>query len=244
MSLSFPNESPEYRAARDALLQREIEERRATESLAAARRALPPGGLLKEDYVFEGADADGTLKKFRLSELFAPGRNSLIIYNFMFPRDPSDERAPSTTPATRRLPLLEQPCPSCVALLDQLDGAARHVGERTNFVVVAKTSAPRLLAFGKERGWRYLRLLSCAGNSYKRDYHGEEASGEQRPMLNVFHRNGGEIRHFWSSEMLFSPTDPGQDPRHNGMLEPLWNLFDLTREGRPSDWEEQLSYPE
>jgi predicted dithiol-disulfide oxidoreductase (DUF899 family) len=42
--------------------------------------------------------------------------------------------------------------------------------------------------------------------------------------------------------MLFAPADPGQDPRHVGMLEPLWNLFDLTREGRSRDWEEQLSY--
>jgi len=240
--MDFPNESPEYRAARDKLLDKEIAERRATEALAAARRALPPGGVLKEDYVFEGAGADGTLKKIRLSELFAPGKDSLIIYNFMFPRDPSDDRPPSTAPSTRRLMLLEQPCPSCVALLDQLDGAARHVRENTNFAVVAKTSAPTLLAFGKERGWRFLRLLSSTGNSFKHDYHGEEATGEQRPMLNVFERKGGEIRHFWSCEMLFAPTDPGQDPRHVGMLEPLWNLFDLTRDGRPN-WDEQLSYP-
>ncbi|MDQ2768154.1 MAG: DUF899 family protein [Gemmatimonadota bacterium] len=241
--MDFPNESPEYRAARDKLLEMEIAERRATEALASARRELPPGGLLKEDYVFESAGADGALKKIKFSELFAPGKNSLILYNFMFPRDPSDDRPPSTAPSTRRLVLLEQPCPSCVALLDQLDGAAHHVGENTNFVVVAKTASPTLLAFGKERGWKYLRLLSSAGNSFKRDYHGEAPDGAQRPMLNVFHRNGGEIRHFWSSEMLFAPTDPGQDPRHVGMLEPLWNLFDFTRDGRPREWNEQLSYP-
>ena len=240
--MEFPNESPEYRAARDELLEMEIAERRAIEALAAARRALPPGGVLKEDYVFEGAGSDGAPKKIKLSELFAPGKDSLIIYNFMFPRDPNDDRPPSTGPSTRRLMLLEQPCPSCVALLDQLDGAARHLGENANFAVVAKTSAPTLLAFGKERGWKYLRLLSSAGTSYKRDYHGESADGAQRPMLNVFHRKGGEIRHFWSCEMLHAPSDPGQDPRHLGMLEPLWNLFDFTREGRPT-WDEQLSYP-
>jgi hypothetical protein len=27
-----------------------------------------------------------------------------------------------------------------------------------------------------------------------------------------------------------------------GTLEPIWNLFDLTPEGRPADWYEQLSY--
>jgi predicted dithiol-disulfide oxidoreductase (DUF899 family) len=61
-------------------------------------------------------------------------------------------------------------------------------------------------------------------------------------MLSVFHRDGDAIRHFWSTELLYAPTDPGQDPRHVGTLEPLWNLFDLTPEGRPPDWEEQLSY--
>jgi predicted dithiol-disulfide oxidoreductase (DUF899 family) len=62
-------------------------------------------------------------------------------------------------------------------------------------------------------------------------------------MLNVFTRAGdGTVRHSWSSELLFAPTDPGQDPRHVGTLEPLWNLFDLTPEGRPDGWDEQLSY--
>jgi predicted dithiol-disulfide oxidoreductase (DUF899 family) len=58
-------------------------------------------------------------------------------------------------------------------------------------------------------------------------------------MLNVFHRDGRTIRHLWGS--FYAPWDPGQDPRHVGTLEPVWNLFDLTREGRP-DWDEQLSY--
>jgi predicted dithiol-disulfide oxidoreductase (DUF899 family) len=61
-------------------------------------------------------------------------------------------------------------------------------------------------------------------------------------MLNVFHRDGEAVRHFWGSELLYEPTDPGQEPRHVGTLEPLWNLFDLTREGRPTGWDEQLDY--
>jgi len=100
-----------------------------------------------------------------------------------------------------------------------------------------------LLTFGEERGWRRLRLLSSAANTYNRDYLGEIAEGSQRPMLNMFHRDdGGVIRHFWGSELFYAPTDPGQDPRHVGTLEPVWNLFDLTPEGRPPDWDEQLSY--
>jgi predicted dithiol-disulfide oxidoreductase (DUF899 family) len=129
-----------------------------------------------------------------------------------------------------------------VAFLDQLDGAAEHATQHLNFAVVAKAPLPRILAFAEERGWRRLRLLSSAGSTYNRDYLAETSEGSQRPMLNVFHRDGTTIRHFWGSELFYAPTDPGQDPRHVGTLEPFWNLLDLTREGRPADWDEQLSY--
>jgi predicted dithiol-disulfide oxidoreductase (DUF899 family) len=242
MSVNFPGESAEYRTARDALLAQEIELRRATEAVAAARRALPPGGIVPEDYVFDGAADDGGPRRMRLSELFAPGKDSLAIYSFMFPRDPNETSPGPASGSTASLALAEGPCPSCTALLDQLDGAAEHAGQHLNLVVVAKTSLERVLAFARERGWRHLRMLSSAANDYNRAYHAETADGAQRPMLNVFHRDGEEIRHFWGSELLYAPTDPGQEPRHVGSLEPLWNLFDLTRQGRPADWWEQFSY--
>jgi predicted dithiol-disulfide oxidoreductase (DUF899 family) len=242
MAITFPGESPEYRAARDRLLEREIELRRAMEAVAGARREVPPGGPVPEDYVFQGAGADGTPTDVRLSELFAPGKDSLVIYSFMFPRDPADERPGPASGQTALLPLAEGPCPSCVALLDQLDGAVEHATQQLNFAVVAKAPLPRVLTFAQERGWRRLRLLSSAANTYNRDYHAETAEGHQRPMLTVFHHDGDVIRHFWSSELFYAPWDPGQDPRHVGTLEPVWNLFDLTPEGRPADWDEQLSY--
>ena len=242
MRLAFPGESAKYRAARDRLLQQEIELRRAIERVAAARRELPAGGAVPQDYVFEGMTADGTASDVRLSQLFASGKRSLVIYNFMFPRDPGDDSPGPESGATALLPLAEGPCPGCTALLDQLDGAARHAEQHINLAVVAKAPLPRVVTFARERGWRHLRLLSSAKNTYNRDYYGETAEGAQRPMLNVFHRDDtGTIRHFWGSELLYAPSDPGQDPRHVGALEPLWNLFDLTREGRP-DWYEQLSY--
>jgi predicted dithiol-disulfide oxidoreductase (DUF899 family) len=242
MSTTFPGESAEYRAARDRLLEQEIELRHAMESVAASRRELPPGGAVPEDYLFQGAGAGGISTDVRLSELFATGKDSLVIYSFMFPRDPGDTSPGPATGQTALLSLEEGPCPACTALLDQLDGAAEHAGQHLNLAVVAKTPLPRLLTFAEERGWRRLRTLSSAANSYNRDYHAETEEGAQRPMLNVFHRDGGTIRHFWGSELLYAPTDPGQDPRHVGTIEPLWNLFDLTREGRPTDWYEQLSY--
>ena len=242
MTITFPGESGEYRSARDRLLDREVELRRAMEDVADARRRLPPGGIVPEDYVFQGTAEDGTLSDVKLSELFASDKDSLVIYSFMFPRDPGDERPGPKTGQTAQLALDEGPCPSCVALLDQLDGAAEHVIEHVNFVVVAKSPLPRVLTFAKERGWRRLRLLSSGANTYNRDYLGETAEGHQRPMLNVFHRDRDAIRHFWGSELFYAPTDPGQDPRHVGTLEPVWNLFDLTPEGRGTDWDEQLDY--
>jgi predicted dithiol-disulfide oxidoreductase (DUF899 family) len=242
MGVVLPNESEEYREARDRLLAHEIDLRGAMETVATARRELPPGGLVPGNYVFQGARADGAPTDVALSELFAPGKHSLVIYSFMFPRDPADQTPGPTTGQTALLPLAEGPCPTCAAFIDQLEGAAEHVSQHVNLAVVAKTSAPRLLAFAEERGWRRLRLLSSANNTYNVDYHAETAGGVQRPMLTVFHRDTDAIRHFWSSELFYAPTEPGQDPRHVGTLEPLWNLFDLTPEGRPSDWAEQLSY--
>jgi predicted dithiol-disulfide oxidoreductase (DUF899 family) len=238
----FPNESVEYRQRRNRLLQQETELRRMTELVAAARRALPPGGVVKEDYVFNGQGFDGGPARVRLSELFAPGRDSLVIYSMMFPRDPLDDSPGPKSGQTALLPLAEGPCPSCTALVDQLDGAAEHAAQRINLAVIAKAPVERVLTFGGERGWRRLRLLSSAGSSYNRDYLSETPDGTQRPMLNVFHRDGTTIRHFWGSELLYAPVDPGQEPRHVGTIEPLWNLFDLTPEGRGTDWYEQFSY--
>jgi predicted dithiol-disulfide oxidoreductase (DUF899 family) len=242
VSVAFPAESAEYRAARDRLLTQEIELRRAMEAVAAARRELPLGGVVPEDYVFRGPGTDGAPTEVRLSDLFEPGKDSLVIYSFMFPRDPGDDRPGPASGETANLPLTEGPCPSCTAFLDQLDGAAEHARQRLNLVAVAKAPLPRVLTFAEERGWRRLRLLSSAGNGYNRDYLAETSEGHQRPMLNVFHRAGNTIHHFWGSELFYAPTDAGQDPRHVGTLEPVWNLFDLTPEGRGTDWDEQLGY--
>jgi predicted dithiol-disulfide oxidoreductase (DUF899 family) len=241
MSVSYPRESPQYRAARNRLLEQEIELRRLMEAVAVARRSLPPGGEIPQDYVFQEPGPGGKPSDVRMSELFATGKNSLLIYTFMFPRSPDDDRPGPTSAALKDLPLARTPCPSCTALLDQLDAAMRHAGDIVNFVAAAEASVDQLAQFARERSWRTLRLLSTAGNSYKKDYNADY-EGNGMPMLNVFHKQERTIRHFWGSELFWAKSDPDQDPRHLGTLEPLWNLFDLTPEGRPEDWYEQLSY--
>ena len=187
------------------------------EEVAASRRALPPGGPVPEDYVFRGIGDDGAPTDVRLSELFASGKDSLVIYSFMFPRDPGDRSPGPASGQTALLDLAESPCPSCTALLDQLDGAAEHAEQQINFVVVAKTTLPRLLTFGEERGWRRLRLLSSAANTYNRDYHAETADEFQRPMLNVFHRDQRDNSPFLGLRALLCPNGrrSGAAPRRH-----------------------------
>jgi predicted dithiol-disulfide oxidoreductase (DUF899 family) len=242
VKITYPGESDEYRLARNRLLEQEIALRRMMEAVAESRRALPPGGVVPEDYEFDGANADGVPVKVRMSELFAPGRDTLLLYSFMFPRHPEDDRPEAADGETAKLPRVEQPCPSCTALLDQLDGAARHLEPLVGFAAVANAPIGRVLQFGRERGWRHLRLLSSQHNDYKRDYLSIGDDGSQQPMMNVFRRDGGVIRHFWGSELLFATTDADEDPRHLGTIEPLWTMLDLTPEGRRTDWDEQLDY--
>lgn len=225
-AIRFPNESPEYRAARDELLRNEMLLRRQLEAVAVQRRALPLGGAVPEDYLFVEAGGGGAVpgREVRLSELFAPGKDTLVVYSFMYG------------------PAMELPCPSCSSILDALDGQAPHVVDRTNLVAVAKSPAARIRAFAGQRGWRHLRLLSSAGNSYNRDYHGETAEGDQMPVLNVFTRRAGRIHHTYATELLFAPTDAGQDPRHVDLIWPLWNLIDVTPEGRDTGWDVKLWY--
>ncbi|MDE1888525.1 MAG: DUF899 family protein, partial [Gammaproteobacteria bacterium] len=134
------------------------------------------------------------------------------------------------------------PCPMCTSMLDALEGNAQHIMQRVNLAVVAKSPLPRILSFAQERGWRRLRLLSSAGNSYNRDYFGEGEDGRQWPALNVFRKRGGAIHHFWSTELMFVPGEKGQEPRHVDFIWPLWNVLDATPEGRGADWHPKLSY--
>jgi predicted dithiol-disulfide oxidoreductase (DUF899 family) len=242
VTIAFPNESVEYRVAREALLQREVELRREMESVAAQLRSLPPGGEVPEDYVFDRLGEDGAAEPVRMSELFGDN-DTLMLYHFMFPRDAADDRPGPAHGRFAELPLEQGPCPSCTALIDMWDGAMPHFeGLGGNLVVVARAPIEQVAAFGQDKGWRHIRLLSAANCSFRRDYGSDSADGRPVSLLTVFKRwPDGTIRLQWASELVFAPTDPGQDPRHLGTVEPLWTLFDLTPHGRPAA-DEQLEY--
>jgi predicted dithiol-disulfide oxidoreductase (DUF899 family) len=220
-SVRFPNESADYRKARNELLRAEKKLRKQIEAVAALRRTLPLGGEVKEDYVFD----EGPAKKVKLSQLFeAKKKPTLVVYSFMYG------------------PNMESACPMCTSMLDGLNGSALHARQVVNLAVVAKSPIPRIQKFAKKRGWDNLRLLSSANNTYNRDYYGEDEEGYQNPVMNVFTKRGKKIHHFYSTELLFTPSEPGQDSRHIDLLWPLWNLLDLTPEGRGEDWYPDLEY--
>jgi predicted dithiol-disulfide oxidoreductase (DUF899 family) len=220
-NVRFPNETDAYRAARNALLEEEIALRRQAERVAAQRRELPLGGKVAEDYVFEegGATLDDkkTVNPIVLSALFGD-KPTLVAYSFMFG------------------PKMANPCPMCSSMLDALNGNAGHIKQRASLVVIAKSPIGRIREFARQRGWSKLRLLSSAGNSYNKDYGAESAGGAQLPALNVFVRRDFEVHHSYGSELLYAPQDAGQDPRHVDMIWPLWNMLDLTPEGRGTNW--------
>jgi len=226
-NVRFPGESPSYRAARNKLLDAEIEMRRSIETAAALRRTLPMGGETPENYSFQeivGGSGGEELRTVRMSDLFARGMNSLILYSFMYG------------------PEMARPCPLCTSIIDGLDAEAPHVVQRVNLAIVAKSPIKRIREFAAERGWRNVRLLSSEGTTYNRDYQGENSAGNQMPALNVFVRRGEKIYHTYCTELLFAPSEPGQDGRHVDSIWPLWNLFDFTPEGRGEKWIPKLSY--
>src|SRR5204863_5413079 len=112
-SVRFPNESAEYRRAREQVLAEEIELRRHIERVAELRRALPPGGEVTKNYSFEGEKGKATL-----SDLFG-NKQTLVIYSYMFG------------------PQREKPCPSCTSYMGTWAGKLADVEQRIAFVFVA-----------------------------------------------------------------------------------------------------------
>jgi predicted dithiol-disulfide oxidoreductase (DUF899 family) len=216
--LTFPNETKQYRTARKKLLGAELALRHQVEKVAALRRKLPAGGEVPQDYVF--TSQQGPVK---LSELFDRG-STLVAYSFMYGSQ------------------MKNACPMCTSFLDALEGNAQHLAQRTSLVVIARSPIERIVEYARGRGWRNLRLLSSAGTSYNRDYRGENEKGAQLPMMNVFVKRDGKVRHYYGTEVLYAPEEKGQNARHIDMMWPLWNVLDLTPEGRGSDWYPKLSY--
>jgi predicted dithiol-disulfide oxidoreductase (DUF899 family) len=123
--LRYPNESREYRDARDSLQKDEQELIDKVKSVAEKRRSLPGGGRLKEDYTFQWANDGKVGQSVKFSELFGD-KNTLLIYSFMFG------------------PNWDKPCPSCTSLMDGFDRTSYQVTRDAAFVAIAKAPADRI----------------------------------------------------------------------------------------------------
>jgi predicted dithiol-disulfide oxidoreductase (DUF899 family) len=212
----YPNESAEYRRARNALLAEEIELRRHIERVAQLRRELPPGGEVKREYRFEGENGPVTL-----AQLFGD-KETLVIYSYMFG------------------PKRERPCPMSTSLMNALDHKVQDFEQRIALAMVARSPIDRLVAMKKARDWTKLKVYSDSEGDFTRDY--VSADDADMPGYNVFTRRDGGIRHFWSGEMSGEMADPGQDPRGAPDLDPLWAILDTTPEGRGGNWYPKLDY--
>lgn len=218
-------ESPEYTARREELRLAEIELMRQREQVAALRRALPPGAVV-EDYVFrEGprdlASGDGRVSEVRLSELFAAPDRALVVYHLMYGKAQTE------------------PCPMCTMWIDGFNGVASHLARNVDLVIAAAADPGPLRAHARSRGWYRLRLLSCAGNTFKYDLGSEAADGAQHSAVSVFTLDpGGPPRHMYTAH-----PDLAEDVRERGidLLSPVWHVLDLTPAGR-GDWYASLDY--
>ncbi|HWE73770.1 MAG TPA: DUF899 family protein [Stellaceae bacterium] len=215
----FPGESAEYRKAREALLAEEIEFRRHMTRLAAQRRALPPGPVIKKNYRFK--DANGAERS--LKDLFG-AHDTLVTYFWMYG------------------PQRERPCPMCTNWLGAVNGNAADIKQRVALKILGRSPVARQIAFAMERGWRHLDFVQTIGDDYANDLGLLTPEGFEYPALTVYQREGETVRLFWASEMKKEMGDPGQDPRDAPDIAALWSILDLTPDGRGTDWYPKLSY--
>src|SRR5215211_1623196 len=159
--LRYPNESQAYRDARDALLKDEQELVEKVKAVAEKLRKLPPGGALKEDYVFEWANDDKVGQGVKFSELFG-NKPTLLLYSWMVG------------------PNWDKPCPSCTSLMDGFDRAWYSVAQDAAFAAIAKAPAEKINAWAKERGWSQIPLLSGFQSPYQADYNYQAATDDMQ----------------------------------------------------------------
>jgi len=213
---NLTNESAEYLKSREELRLAEIELMRQRERVAELRRELPEGATIQDYEFLEGPisldEGDEPVEKVRLSELFTAPDRSLVIYHLMFGKKQT------------------KACPMCTAWIDAFNGVAHHLAQNVDLAIVAAADPSTLRAYARERGWDKLRLLSAGESTFKYDLGSEDHDGGQDSTISVFTRESdGTLRHFYSGHPWL-----GEDIKERGIdeLNPIWNVLDLTPQGR------------
>jgi predicted dithiol-disulfide oxidoreductase (DUF899 family) len=212
----YPNETAEYRAARNALLAEEIDLRRHIERVAAQRRALPLGGEIAKNFEFVSETGPRLF-----TDLFAD-KETLIVYSMMYG------------------PQRKEPCPICTSFVSAWNGVAVNLRDRVAIAVTARSPIERLMEYKQHRGFDNLLFICDQSSAYTRAY--VSADDADVPGISVFARRDGAVFHFYTAEMSSAMADPEQDPRGAPDLDPLWLMLDLTPEGRGTKWYPKLDY--
>ena len=223
---NLSNESEEYLSKREELRRAEIELRNQRERVAELRRQLPEGPVV-QDYLFEEVAAkldegDSPIRTVRLSDLFTRPNRSLVLYQFMYGKEQT------------------KPCPMCTAWIDGINGVAHHLAQNLNLAIVAAADPVALRTWARARGWNRLRLLSAGSSTFKYDLGSEDKDGNQDSTISVFTQDSdGIVRHFYTGHPWLA-----EDIKERGIdeLTPIWNLMDLTPQGR-GDFYTRLEYP-
>ena len=213
---NLQNESPEYLSKREELRQAEIELMRQRERVAELRRSLPEGATIQDYEFLEGPAAldegDEPVRTTRLSELFTSPDRALVIYHFMFGKKQATA------------------CPMCTAWIDGYNGIAPHLAQNVDFAIVAAAEPSTLRDYARSRGWDRLRLLSAGESTFKYDLGSEDREGHQDSTISVFTRESdGTLRHSYSGHLWL---DENIKERGIDELTPIWNVLDLTPQGR------------
>jgi len=196
-----------FDTARATLLDAELELSDQLERVAELRRSLPLGPVV-DDYEF--ATDRGLVK---LSDLFTAPDRPLVLYHFMLGKKQAE------------------PCPMCSMWADGWNGIAEHLGESVDFAMVTAAEVGRTTEVASAHGWTGLRWLSAVDNTFKADIGGEDADGNQSPWISVYRLVDGQPRLTWSGGAHIK----GDHWRGIDLLSPVWNILDLTPEGR-QDW--------
>jgi predicted dithiol-disulfide oxidoreductase (DUF899 family) len=222
---NLTNETREYLRKREELRLAEIELMRQRERVAAMRRELPPGAPLSNYSFLEGpatlSAGDAPIRSVALGELFTASSRSLVLYHLMFGKQQT------------------KPCPMCTLWIDGYNRVAQHLAQNIDFAIVAAADPKVLRDYARERGWDNLRLLSAGKSTFKYDLGSEGADGAQDSAISVFTKDSdGTVRHFYTAHPRMAP-----DIKERGidLLSPVWNLLDLTPQGR-GQWYPSLAY--
>lgn len=130
----------------------------------------------------------------------------------------------------------------CTNFLGGANGNSADLKQRVAFKILGRSPVERQMAFAVERGWRDLDFVQTLGDDYARDLGLLDDKGYEYPGLTVYRRDGDKVRLFYNAEMPAEAADPGQDPRGAVDIAPVWNLLDMTPEGRGVTWYPKLSY--